>query len=59
MKIEDGLGAEPYYIEQNFIAKAIRNRNELNTIPIIKDLFPEEEYNQNAIEVQLSQIKKF
>ncbi|MBO5349238.1 MAG: ATPase [Clostridia bacterium] len=58
MKIEDGLGAEPYYIEQNFIAKAIRNRNELNTIPIIKDLFPEEEYNQNAIEVQLTQIKK-
>lgn len=43
MKIEDELGAEPYYIEQNFIAKAIRNKNELNTIPIIKDLFPEEE----------------
>lgn len=58
MKIEDELGAEPYYIEQNFIAKAIRNKNELNTIPIIKDLFPEEEYNQNAIDVQLTQIKK-
>lgn len=58
MKIEDELGAEPYYIEQNFIAKAIRNKNELNTIPIIKDLFPEDEYNQNAIDAQLSEIKK-
>lgn len=58
MNIEDELGAEPYYIEQNFIAKAIRNKNELNTIPIIKDLFPEDEYNQNAIESQLSEIKK-
>jgi hypothetical protein len=58
MKIEDELGAEPYYIEQNFIAKAIRNKNELNTIPIIKDLFPEDEYNQNTIDAQLSEIKR-
>lgn len=58
MKIKDELGAEPYYIEQNFIAKAVRNKNELNTIPIIKDLFPENEYNQNAIDAQLTEIKK-
>lgn len=58
MQIEDELGAEPYYIEQNFIAKAIRNKNELNTIPIIKDLFPENEYNQNVIDAQLLEVKK-
>ena len=58
MKIDNMLGAAPYYIEQNFIANAIRNKKELNNIEIIKNLFPEDQYNQNAIDVQLAKIKK-
>ena len=57
IEIEDALGAEPYYIEQNFITEKVKNNNELNMIPIVKDLFPEEEYKQELIDKELTNVK--
>lgn len=58
IEIEDELGAEPYYIEQNFITGAVKDNKELNTIPIVKDLFPESEYKQDLIDKELNNVKR-
>lgn len=58
IEIEDELGAEPYYIEQNFITGAVKDNRELNTIPIVKDLFPEAEYKQDLIDKELNNVKR-
>ena len=57
IEIEDELGVEPYYIEQNFITGAVKDNKELNNIPIIKDLFPEAEYKQDIIDRELADVK--
>lgn len=57
IEIEDELGVEPYYIEQNFITGAVKDNKELNTIPIVKDLFPESEYKQDLIDKELTNVK--
>ena len=57
IEIEDELGVEPYYIEQNFITGAVKDNKELNNIPIIKDLFPETEYKQDIIDRELADVK--
>lgn len=57
IEIEDELGVEPYYIEQNFITSAVKDNKELNNIPIVKDLFPESEYKQDIIDKELSNVK--
>lgn len=57
IEIEDELGVEPYYIEQNFITGAVKDNKELNTIPIVKDLFPESEYKQDFIDKELANVK--
>lgn len=57
IEIDDELGVEPYYIEQNFITGAVKDNKELNTIPIVKDLFPESEYKQDLIDKELSNVK--
>lgn len=58
IEVEDELGAEPYYIEQNFITGAVKDNKELNAIPIIKDLFPESEYKQDLIDKELNNVKR-
>lgn len=57
IEIENALGAEPYYIEQNFITEKVKNNNQLNMVPIVKNLFPEEEYNQELIDKELLNVK--
>lgn len=57
IEVEDELGVEPYYIEQNFITGAVKDNKELNTIPIVKDLFPESEYKQDLIDKELANVK--
>ena len=57
VEIDNEIGSEPYYIEQNFITGAVKDNKDLNNIPIIKELFPESEYKQDIIDKELSNVK--
>lgn len=57
LDVENKMGTQPYYINQNFISDKIL-KNRINEIPIIKNMFPDDKYNNEEIEEKLVYLKK-